>query len=68
MTTRNPISIYDVKHSPEVVQIRLKNDEMPGWFAILQMDPNEIAYLIGQKYVDIKKPKDEKEPTFEGGK
>ncbi|MCK4814292.1 hypothetical protein KA005_00865 [bacterium] len=59
------ISICDVKHSPEVVQIRLKNSEMPGWFAQLQMEPGEIAYLIEQKFCEIKNEKQEKAEAFE---
>lgn len=62
----NPISISDVKHSPEVINIRLKNDDMPGWYAVLQMEPNEIAYFIEQKYKNVKKDKNEKETTFDG--
>lgn len=61
---QNPISICDVKFSPDTANIKLKDNERPGWFAILQLEPGEIAYLIEQKYRDIKKEKIE-ESTFE---
>ena len=59
------ISISDVKHSPDIVQIRLKHNEMPGWFAQLQMEPGEIAYLIEQKFRETKNDKQEKSESFE---
>jgi hypothetical protein len=65
-STKNPISIMDVKHSSDIVQIKLKNEEMPGWFSILQLEPGEIAYLIEQRFRDIPKDKQSNEPTFEG--
>ena len=62
------ISICDVRHSPTAVQIRLMRNDMPGWFAILNLEPGEIAYLIEQKYLEsVSKNKvNDKEATFEG--
>ncbi len=69
MSKQKPvISICDVKHSPTVVQIRLMRNDMPGWFAVLNLEPGEIAYLIEQRYIEManKNKGDEKEAAFEG--
>ena len=53
---KGSFSIKDVISTNGAVRITLENKEMPGWFSELDLEAQEIAVLIDQKYRTEKNP------------